>query len=60
MTIRTSAAIAPLALANTGLRSISEISGKSAIRRDTFSISPASASRLTGALPRTPFSISAA
>ena len=58
--MRTSAAIAPLLVANTGFRSISEISGKSEISCDTFSINVASASRLTGSEPRTPFSISAA
>ena len=59
-TMRTSAAIAPLLLANTGFRSISAISGKSAISCETFWINAASASRLTGSAPRTPLRISAA
>ena len=58
--MRTSAAVAPLLVANTGFRSISEISGKSVISCETFWISDASASRSTAAAPRTPFSISAA
>ena len=48
------------ASANTGFRSISEISGKSATSADTRSIMSASASRSTGFAPRTPRRISAA
>ncbi|MNL39597.1 hypothetical protein D3C87_1618830 [compost metagenome] len=59
-TIRTSAAMAPSLLANTGFRSSSEISGKSVTSCDTRSIMPASASRLAGSAPRTPLSTSAA
>ena len=58
--MRTSAAIAAFAVANTGFRSSSLISGKSATSCDTRSIIGASASRLTASEPRTPFSISAA
>ena len=47
-------------LAKTGLRSSSEISGKSLTKSLTLTIKFASASRLTGSEPRTPFSISAA
>ena len=59
-TMRTSAAIAPLAVANTGFRSSSEISGKSLTSSLTRTIRLASASRFTGSPPRTPLSISAA
>ena len=59
-TMRTSAAIAPLAVANTGFRSSSEISGKSFTSSLTRTIRLASASRFTGSPPRTPLSISAA
>ncbi len=58
--MRTSAAIAPLFVANTGFKSSSAISGKSATSRETFTIIAASAARSTGSAPRTPFSISAA
>ena len=58
--MRTSAAIAPSLLANTGFRSISEISGKSLTSWLTRTIRLDSASRFTGSLPRTPLSISAA
>ncbi len=58
--MRTSAAIAPAFDANTGFRSISAISGKSATSCETFLIIVASAARFTGAAPRTPFRISAA
>ena len=58
--MRTSAAIAPAFDANTGLRSISAISGKSATSCDTLRITVASAVRLTGSEPRTPFSTAAA
>ena len=57
-TMRTSAAIALALVANTGLRSISEISGKSVISLETLTMMSAMASRLAGSLPRTPFSIS--
>src|ERR1700674_1305960 len=60
MTMPTSAAVAALFDANTGFRSISEISGKSPISCDTFWMSAASASRSTGSAPRTPLRISAA
>ena len=53
--MRTSAAMAPLLVANTGFRSISEISGKSVISCETFWISVASELRSTAAAPRTPF-----
>ncbi len=59
-TMRTSAAVAPLSSANTGLRSISAISGKSATSCETLRITPASAARFTPLAPRTPFRISAA
>ena len=59
-TMRTSAAVAVLAVANTGFKSSSAISGKSAINWETFSINAASVSRFTAGAPRTPFSISAA
>ncbi len=58
--MRTSAAIAPAFAANTGFRSISTISGKSDTSCDTPRIMPASAVRLTGSDPRTPFRTSAA
>src|SRR5260370_976949 len=58
--MRPSAATAPLFEANTGVRSISAISGKSLRSCDTFWIRAASASRLTGSAPRTPFRRSAA
>ncbi len=58
--MRTSAAIAPSLVANTGFRSISEISGKSLTSSLTPTMRLASASRLTASPPRTPFSISAA
>src|SRR6266446_2532091 len=56
--MRTSAAIASFLVANTGLRSSSTISGKSLTSCDTLMMMSASASRLTGSLPRTPFSMS--
>ncbi len=59
-TMRTSTAVAPSLRANTGLRSISLISGKSSTNRETFWMMAASASRSTGSAPRTPRRISAA
>src|SRR5688572_4085215 len=58
--MRTSAAVTPFAVANTGFRSISTISGKSETSFETPTIRSASAPRCTGSEPRTPFSISAA
>src|SRR3978361_469692 len=54
----TESRVAPCLLANTGFRSISEISGKSLTSWLTRTIRLDSASRLTGSLPRTPLSIS--
>ncbi len=58
--MRTSTAVAPFGVANTGFRSTSLISGKSVTSCETRSMIVASASRSTGCPPRTPLSISAA
>src|SRR6202165_234815 len=47
-TMRTSAAIALVLVANTGLRSISAISGKSVIRREALTMMSAIVSRVAG------------
>ena len=58
--IRASTAVAPSLVAKIGFRSISWISGKSAIMFETATTTLASASRSTGSAPRTPRSTSAA
>jgi hypothetical protein len=58
--MRTSAAMAPSLLANTGFRSSSAISGKSLTSWLTRTMVSPIASRLTASPPRTPLSISAA
>ncbi len=57
--MRTSTAVAPFFRAKIGFRSISAISGKSAISFDTFWMIAARACRSTGSAPRTPLRISA-
>ena len=57
---RTSTAVAPPGVANTGFRSTSASCGKSETRSETRWMRPASASRSTGSAPRTPRSTSAA
>ena len=59
-TMRTSAAVAPFGVANTGFKSISEISGKSEMSCETLWMIAASALRSTGSAPRTPLRIGAA
>src|ERR1700749_643373 len=56
--MRTSAATASALVAKTGLRSSSTISWKSLTSCETLTMISANASRLAGAPPRTPLSIS--